>query len=111
VIAVFLVVWGLPQLGFTQPLISYSDWVSLAVFAAILALLNTFIRPLLVLLSLPLTCLTLGLFAFVINTLLFAVAGVLTPGFQVANFWGAFIGALAVSVVGVAVNIIAPPAR
>lgn len=107
VIAVFLVAWGLPQTGLiSEPLIRYDDWVTLAIFAAVLALLNTFVRPLLVLLSIPVTCLTAGLFLIVINAVLFAVAAAVVPGFYVANFWGAVVGALAVSVVGIAVNFI-----
>lgn len=115
VIAVFLVTWGLPRLGLVdEPIISYNDnWVTLALFAAILALLNTFIRPILVLLSLPLTCITLGLFSIVINALMFALAGTLLQGlgfdFYVASFWAALIGAIAVSIVGVVVNMVVRP--
>lgn len=106
VIAVFAVAWWLPQMGILPKLISYTDWVTLAIFSAILALLNTFVRPILLFFSIPLTCLTLGLFTFVINAVLFAIAGALTPGFQIANFWGALIGAVAVSVVGVLVSML-----
>ena len=106
VIAVFLVAWGLPQVGLTpEPLIRYDDWVSLAIFAAVLALLNTFVRPILLFLSIPITCLTLGLFVLVINTLMFALAAQLVKGISVSGFWGAFIGALAVTLVGVVVNL------
>ncbi len=112
VIAVFLVAWGLPQLNLTsQPLITYPDWATLAIFAAVLALLNTFVRPMLVFLSIPFTCLTAGLFIFVINTAMFALASALVPGFSVSGLLGAFIGALAVSVVGVAMNMVTGPAR
>jgi putative membrane protein len=112
VIAVALLVWGLPQVGFDQPLLSYGgDWLTLAIFSAVLALLNTFVRPILVFLSLPLTCLTLGLFTLVINTIMFALASALTPGFEVANFWAAFVGALAVTVIGVVVNLVVGPER
>jgi putative membrane protein len=110
VIAVFLVAWGLPQLGLTpQPLIRYDDWATLAIFAAVLALLNTFVRPILVFLSIPFTCMTAGLFVIVINTALFALAGALVPGFKIENFWGALVGALAVSVVGIAINLVVRP--
>jgi putative membrane protein len=110
VIAIFLVAWGLPRVGITtEPLISYDDWISLAIFAAVLALLNTFVRPILLFLSLPVTCLTLGLFVLVINTALFALAAQLVHGVNVSGFWGAFVGALAVSIVGVAVNLILNP--
>lgn len=106
VIAVFAVAWWLPQMDILPKLISYTDWVTLAIFSAILALLNTFVRPILLFFSIPLTCLTLGLFTFVINAVLFAIAGALTPGFQIANFWGALIGAVAVSIVGVLVSML-----
>src|SRR5687767_13657395 len=96
VIAVFLVVWALPQTGlFTGAIINYNnDWVTLGIFAAVLALLNTFVRPILVFLSIPFTCLTAGLFVIVINTAMFAIAAALTPGFE-TNIWGALIGAVA----------------
>ena len=107
VIAVFLVAWGLPQTGFVdEPLISYNDWATLAIFGAVLALLNTFVRPILVFLSIPFTCMTAGLFIIVINTALFALAGMLVPGFAVSGIGGAIVGAIAVSVVGIASNFI-----
>jgi putative membrane protein len=108
VIAVFLVAWGLPQLRLTnEPLVSYdNNWVTLAIFSGVLALLNTFVRPILVVLSIPFTCLTMGLFVLVINTAMFALAAWFVPSFSVSGFLGAFIGALAVSVVGVIVNLV-----
>lgn len=106
VIAVFLVAWGLPQTGLVaEPLIRYDDWTTLAIFAAVLALLNTFVRPILVFLSIPFTCMTAGLFLIVINTALFAIAAALT-GLEVASFWGALLGAVAVSVVGIIGNMV-----
>ncbi|MEP6774801.1 MAG: phage holin family protein [Chloroflexota bacterium] len=102
-IAVFLVAWGLPQTGIfgSTQFVNYgNDWVTLAIFAAVLALLNTFIKPILQLLSIPLTCLTFGLFTIVINVALFALAAWLVPSIQVAGFWGAVVGAVAISVVG-----------
>lgn len=111
VIAVFLVAWGLPQLHLTnEPLITYPDWATLAIFAAVLALLNTFVRPILVFLSIPFTCLTMGLFILVINTAMFALAAALVPGLHVSGFLGAFIGALAVSIVGIALGMVTGPA-
>ncbi len=81
--------------------ISYRDWQAAAIFAAVLALLNTFLRPLLNLLALPLSCLTFGLFAIVINGFVFWLATVIFPGVTVASpqFLNAVIGALVVSVV------------
>ena len=107
VIAVFLVAWGLPQLEIfsgTQFVDYGDDWVTLAIFSGILALLNTFVRPILVFLSIPFTCLTMGLFLIVINMALFALAAWLVPSFSVAGFWGVLVGAIAISLVGMAVN-------
>ncbi|HEX8228404.1 MAG TPA: phage holin family protein [Chloroflexia bacterium] len=107
VIAVFLIAWGLPRLGLmTEPIIRYDDWVTLAIFAAVLALLNTFIRPIVGLLALPINCLTFGLFSIIINAAMFALADALVEGFHVADFWAALIGAVAVSVVGALANMI-----
>jgi putative membrane protein len=67
--------------------------------AAILAILNAFIRPVLLLLTLPLNLLTLGLFTFVINALLLLAASGLTRGFAVQGFWWALLGSLVISLV------------
>lgn len=110
VIAVFLVAWGLPQTGLVDTsLVSYTDWVTLAIFAAVLALLNTFVRPILAFLSFPITCLTAGLFGLVINVAMFALAAWLVPGMTVQGFWGALVGALAVTIVGVVINMVTGP--
>ena len=67
--------------------------------AAILAILNAFLRPLLILLTLPINILTLGLFTFVINALLLKLVSVVIPGFVVQGFWVALVGALVISLV------------
>lgn len=67
-----------------------SFWVALTV-ALVLAFLNTFIKPVLILLSFPLQILTLGLFTFVINGFLILVADSLVRGFDVQNLWWAII--------------------
>lgn len=66
----------------------------------VLGLVNTFIRPVLILLTLPLTFFSLGLFIFFINALTFAATSWLVPGFDVLSFWGAFWGALLTSIIG-----------
>lgn len=76
-----------------------------ALFAVlILGLINTLIRPILVLLTLPVTVLTLGLFIFVINGLLFWLVGSFVSGFYVAGFWSAVGGALLYSVISWALS-------
>jgi putative membrane protein len=73
--------------------------LSLAVAAVILGLVNALVRPLLLVLTLPLTILTLGLFYLVVNGIAFALAAALVPGFTVTSFGSAVAGALIVSVV------------
>ncbi|CAG9175679.1 phage holin family protein [Cupriavidus respiraculi] len=67
--------------------------------ALVLGLVNTLIRPILVILTLPVTLLTLGLFIFVINALLFLFVGNLLAGFTVDGFWAALLGSILYSVI------------
>ncbi len=67
--------------------------------ALVLGLVNAVIRPVLILLTLPATILTLGLFIFVLNGLLFWMVGHFVPGFVVPSFWSGFFGAIAYSLV------------
>ena len=81
------------------------DSVPAALIAALLlGLVNTFIRPLLILLTLPVTLLTLGLFIFVINALTFWFVGSFVQGFHVAGFWSAFFGAILYSIISWALS-------
>ena len=72
--------------------------------ALVLGLLNTLVRPLLVLLTLPVTLLTLGLFLFVINALMFWAAATVLDGFQVNGFSAALIGSLLYSLCGMVID-------
>ena len=74
------------------------------VAAFVIGLLNTVVRPVLVLLTLPVTVVTLGLFLFVINALMFWAAASLLDGFQVRDFTAALIGSLIYSVVGMVID-------
>jgi len=71
----------------------------------VLGLLNTLLRPLLVLLTLPVTLITLGLFLFVINAVLFWLAASLLTGFNVAGFGAALIGSLLYSLCGMVIDV------
>jgi putative membrane protein len=76
------------------------DSIKAALIAALaLGLVNTLIRPLLILLTLPATLLTLGLFIFVINGLLFWWVGSFVDGFHVGGFWSAVFGAIVYSLI------------
>ncbi|MDY7576921.1 phage holin family protein [Herbaspirillum sp. RTI4] len=72
--------------------------------ALILGLINTLLRPVLVLLTLPVTLLSLGLFILVINGLLFWLASQMVSGFHVAGFWSAFGGAILYSIISWALS-------
>jgi putative membrane protein len=74
------------------------------VAALVLALVNTLIRPVLVLLTLPVTLLSMGLFILVINALLFWLVSTLVDGFQVAGFWSAFLAAILYSIISWALS-------
>jgi putative membrane protein len=77
-----------------------------AMFAAfVIGLLNTLVRPLLVLLTLPVTLLTLGLFLFVINALMFWLAAEALDGFSVTGFGAALIGSLIYSLCGMVIDV------
>ena len=73
--------------------------------ALVLGLFNTLVRPLLVLLTLPVTLLTLGLFLFVINALMFWAAATVLDGFNVTGFSAALIGSLLYSVCGMVIDV------
>ena len=73
--------------------------------AFVLGLLNTLLRPVLVLLTLPVTLLTLGLFLFVINALMFYFAAEMLDGLQVAGFTAALIGSLIYSLCGMVIDV------
>src|SRR5919198_424376 len=79
--------------------IKVDSFVTALIVAVVLGLINTLIRPLIVLLTLPVTILTLGLFIFVINGLLFWAVGSLVPGFHVAGFWAGVFGAIVYSII------------
>ncbi|ROZ79242.1 phage holin family protein [Ramlibacter sp. WS9] len=72
--------------------------------ALVLGLLNTIVRPVLVVLTLPVTVVTLGLFLFIINALMFWAAAGLLDGFHVRDFVAALIGSLIYSLIGVVIE-------
>jgi putative membrane protein len=93
--------------------ISYEDKLeNLLVASLLLGILNAFVRPILMLIALPLLIFTLGLFTLVINALLlYLVGALLQPHFQVNSFGYAFLGALIISVISVALNVLTGNAR
>jgi putative membrane protein len=86
-------------LPYLVPPIRVESFTTALIAALVLGLVNTLIRPLLVLLTLPVTVLTLGLFILVINGLLFWAVANFVGGFHVDGFWSAMIGALLYSLI------------
>jgi putative membrane protein len=84
--------------------INYDDPFSLVLASLVLGILNAFLRPILLFLSLPFLIVTLGLFTLVVNALLLYIVGSLVPGFHVAGFWPAFKGALVISIISMIAN-------
>ncbi len=78
-------------------------WTAI-VFALILAVLNVLVKPVLIILTLPLTILTLGLFLFVVNTLVVLLASRLIDGLSIANFWWGLLFALLLSLITSVIN-------
>lgn len=79
--------------------ITVDSFTTAFVVAVVLGFINTLIRPLLVLLTLPVTVLTLGLFIFVINGLLFWAVGSFSSAFHVDGFWSGVFGAIVYSII------------
>jgi putative membrane protein len=81
------------------PAVEISSVLAALVAGLVFGLVNAFVRPVLLVLTLPLTLLTLGLFLFVLNAFCFWLTSALVKGFDVHGFWAAVFGALLVSVV------------
>lgn len=73
-------------------------WVTIFLVALVWSVVAMVVKPVLTVLTLPITILTFGLFSFVLNALLFWAISLLVPGFAVASFWPAFLGALVLSI-------------
>ena len=99
-----LLVWlintvALVAVAYLMPSIQVASFGAALVAALVLGLVNAVVRPVLVLLTLPVTILTLGLFIFVLNGLLFWMVGTWLEGFEVGGFWSGVLGAIVFSLV------------
>jgi len=101
---VLITAFALVLVARVMPGIAIDGIVPLIVASVVLGLLNTLVRPVLVVITLPVTILTLGLFLFVINGFLFYGASMFVDGFYVQNFVTALIGSLLVTVVSTVAN-------
>ena len=99
-----LIVWlvntlALLGVAYLMPSVHVDSFGTAVIAAAVLGLANAVIRPILILLTLPVTVLTLGLFIFVINGLVFLGVTHLVPGFQVAGLWPAILASIVFSLI------------
>jgi len=103
-VALLAVTWLLPSIQVT-------GFGTALAAALLLGFINTLVRPLLTVLTLPLTVLTLGVFYLVLNGLLFWLASTLLPGFNVAGFGSAVLGAILYGVIAWALSALIPYSR
>jgi putative membrane protein len=111
-----LLVWlinalALLALPYVVPSVRVDSFLTALVAALVLGFVNTLIRPILVLLTLPVTLATLGLFVFVINAFLFWFVASFVQGFSVGGFWSAFFGAIVYALISWAAShlVFGPP--
>ena len=105
-IAVGAAVWIVPGIEIVS---TGESWVGIVLFALILSLINMSVKPILQVLSLPVTVLTLGIFYIVVNTLLLYIAawlanGLFGAGFYIASFGSALVASIVISIVSALVN-------
>jgi putative membrane protein len=108
----FLVTWLLTALAllltaYLVPGIHLDSFSAAIIGAAVLGFVNAIVRPLLFLLTLPLTIVTLGLFLPLLNVIAFVIVAQLTPGFEVTNFLSAVLGAIVLAIVSGILNALA----
>ncbi len=95
-LAVMLAAWIIPG-------ISVENFPAALLLAFIMGLINAFIKPLLMLITLPINVLTLGIFGLIINALLFMLAGYFAPGVSISGFLPALLGSLLLTFLGAAI--------
>ncbi|WP_215226731.1 phage holin family protein [Echinicola shivajiensis] len=96
-----LVIAGLAVIiaSYLLPGVSVEDFWVAVIIAAVLSLLNYTVKPLLIILTIPITIVTLGLFLLVINALIILLAANIVPGFEVDGFWWALLFSLILSII------------
>jgi putative membrane protein len=100
----FLLHWGITSMALWVAShvfrgVRFADFASLLVAALLLGFANALVKPLLIVLTLPLTFLSFGLFLLVINALMVLLVSALVKGFQVASFWTAFFASIFISII------------
>ena len=107
----FLLTWLVAALSllltaYFVPGFEFDSFITAAIAALILGLVNAIVRPILLILTFPLTILTLGLFLFVVNALMLWLVGSLTPGFTVAGFLPALLASVVLTFVSTLLSLV-----
>jgi putative membrane protein len=105
----FLLHWGITSLSlwvasYVFSGIRFADVSALVIAALLLGFANAIVRPLLIVLTLPLTVLTLGFFLLVVNALMLLLVSALVNGFSIASFWTAFFASIFISILSFAIG-------
>ncbi|MGL4502002.1 MAG: phage holin family protein [Planktothrix sp.] len=100
----FFVTWVISaiSLGITAQIVpgfTISSWQSAAIGVIVMAFVNAIIKPIITILTLPLTILTLGLFLLVVNAISISLVAYLTPGFSISSFWAALFSSIVLSLI------------
>lgn len=90
--------------AYILPGVHLSGWGTALVLAIVLGVINSFIRPILLILTLPINILTLGLFTFVVIALCVMLASLIVPGFQVDSFWWAMAFGVVLAIVSTVIH-------
>lgn len=109
----FLLLWGISSVSLWVAShvfngIRFASSSSLIVSALLLGFANAVIRPILIILTLPLTVLTLGLFLLVINAIMLLLVSALVRGFSISGFWTAFFAGILISILSLALGALLP---
>jgi len=111
-IAIAVAAYFIPGISYGHTAYGYADadkWISLALTALVLGIVNAFVRPIISMIAMPITCLTLGLFQLVVaGLMLLLVSAIPVLGFQVDNIVTAIIGAIVIGLVGFVASRIIP---
>lgn len=92
-LAIMLTAWLIPG-------IMVESFPTALLAAFVMAIINVFIKPFLLIITLPVNILTLGIFTFILNTLLFMLMGYFVPGVEIDGFWSALLGSLMLAFLG-----------
>ncbi len=115
-LAGFFIQWGITAISLWGASllfngIRFSSTSALIISALLLGFANAVLRPLLVILTLPLTLLSLGFFLLVINALMLLLVAKIVSGFKISGFWTAFLASLFISILSMALGSLAPNAE